>query len=284
MPDPRDSPTVRRRQLAAYLQQLREERGLSVEAVAAEFAWSPGKVRYLESRRAKRPNLTDVQALLRLYEVDDKREIEFVTDLARKSRERTWWNAFGDQISEVYSTYIGLEQGAAAVFDWELGMIPGLCQTEEYARELISTGGKSDLKAIEDRVQVRMRRQEVLTRNDPLQLWAVMDEGALRRRVVSEDVMRGQMRRLIELADLPNVNILVVRFEAGAHGGGTGSFSILRFDEADDPPAVYVETPAGELFIEKGAEVQRFTDASQRLLALADSPGDTLALLADLAG
>lgn len=284
MSDHRGSPTVRRRQLGTFLRQLREEKGLTPAQVAKEFDWSIGKVRYLEGGKSARPDLRDVTDLLKTYEADDERQIDFATKLVREARRRGWWHAYKDQLSETYSTYVGLEAGATAVFNWEIGMIPGQLQTRAYAERIIEAdAAKADRKTIGDRVEVRMKRQSLLTQDDPLQLWAVMDEAALRRKVGGEDVMREQMAHLVEVAQLPHVHIQVIRFDSGAHAGGRGPFAILRFAEPEDTPAVYVDNAAGELFIEDVVEVQRFIDASQRLLAVADSPDATLRLIAKMA-
>ncbi|MCO6007237.1 helix-turn-helix domain-containing protein [Actinoallomurus purpureus] len=280
----RISPTLRRRRLAARLRQLREQAGLKVEEVARVVEWTPSKVVWIEGNRGKRPNPRDVRDLCDAYGVGDEREREYLVQLARDGRQRGWWDPYDAMLSERYATYIGLEAEAAEVLNFEPLMIPGLLQTADYARALFrgpfSEIGKEEAEA---RVEVRLKRQEALHQKPPLRLVAILDEAALHRQVGGPDVMRAQLEHLLEATKLPRVTIQVIPYGAGAHPSMTGGFAVLKFPEPDDPTAVYVDTPAGQLFIEEPGEIDRFQVAFQHLLGSAASPGDTITLLADMA-
>jgi hypothetical protein len=204
---------------------------------------------------------------------------------AKEGRERGWWHPYREMLSETYTTMIGLEIEASTIRTFQLAVIPGILQTPGYANALMRRDpSELSAKEIDDRVEVRMKRQEILTGNDPVRLWAVIDEAALIRSTGGDAVMRGQMRHLVEMAELPKVTLQVIPFSKGTHPGTKGPFTILEFPERDDPDAVYVENVAGELFIEEPEEVDRFRIAFERLTAVADSPEDTIAMMAQRAG
>ncbi|MFD0851040.1 helix-turn-helix domain-containing protein [Actinomadura adrarensis] len=279
----RHSPTLRRRRLSTELRKLRESSGLTQTTVTKRLEWSQGKLARMERGEWLRPDPHDIRLLLDLYEVADERQREQLITWAREGRQRGWWHPYKDMLSEAYSTYIGLESEAAAVLTFQALMIPGLLQTHDYARSIHSEWRtEATAEEIERRVEVRMARQEVLTQSDALRLWVVLDEAALHRQGGGTAVMREQMKRLLEAAELPKVTIQVIPYSAGPHPGATGPFSILKFPDLADPEAVYVENLAGELFIENPDEVQPFQIAFQRLVAVALSPQDTIAMIARL--
>jgi hypothetical protein len=284
MTAPRRSPTLRRRRLSAELRRLRDEAGLTSVQATKALEWSSGRLTKMERGEWVRPNPRDVKDLLDLYQVTDQaRRCELIT-LAREGRERGWWHPYKQMISPGYSTYIGLEAGAAELRAFEPVIVPGLLQTPNYARAVIA-GGPDELSPedVERRVEIRTHRQILLTRDDdPIRLWMVLDEAALRRQVGGPEVMRGQFRHIIELADLARVTVQVLPFSVGAHAGVGGAFTILRFPDPLDPAAVYVDTPAGELFVEAPDEVDPFRVAFQRLQAVALSPVDSLSMIAAL--
>lgn len=271
------SPTLRRRRLSAELLALREGAGLTAAEAARRLDWHPSKITRTERNEWKRPLVRDVQDLLDLYGVTDDAQRERLVTLAREGRQRGWWHPYEAGLSPQYSTYIGLETEATAVDNFELGQVPGLLQTADYAYAVIH-GGQAEITEEETtrRVEVRMARQAVLHREDPLRFSVVIDEAVLRRQVGSRDVMRAQLRQLLELAELPRVTIQVIPFEAGAHPGTLGPFAVLRFADPADLASGYVENPAGELFIEQASEVERFQVAFQRLVAVALPPADTI--------
>ncbi|RAY13855.1 transcriptional regulator [Actinomadura craniellae] len=277
---PRKSPTLRRRRLSAELRRLRDASGLTATDVARKLEWPVSKVTRMERGEWLRPSPHDVGRLLEIYEVAERERDALIT-LAREGRQRGWWHAYREMISERYSTYIGLEAEASSVLSFEPLMIPGLLQTTDYARALI-LGGPYELGAdeAEHRVEIRAERQKILTDKDPARLWVVMDEAAIRRVVGGKDVMRGQLEHLLQMAELPKVTLQMIPFDSGAHPGTGGAFAILSFPHDQDPDAVYVETIAGELFVENEEDVDRFRVAFQRLTAVALSPTDTIALIA----
>ncbi|MFC5744866.1 helix-turn-helix domain-containing protein [Actinomadura rugatobispora] len=282
MTEPRRSPTLRRRRLSAELTALREGRSLTAVQVDKHLGWTPGKLARMERGVWQRPNPRDITDLLDLYEVTDERRRDYLLTLARQGRERGWWHPYREMLSESYTTYIGLEAEAATILNFEALMVPGLMQTEDYARTVVLNGPlEVTQEQVDSRIAVRKERQELLTRaHDPLRLWAILDEAVLRRQVGGPDVMRAQLQHLLDLAELAKVTVQVVPFTRGAHAGFGGPFVIVEFPEPLDPDAVYSENNAGELLLEDPEDVARFKLAFQRLGAAALSPGDSLAMIA----
>jgi transcriptional regulator with XRE-family HTH domain len=281
MPEGREpSPTARRRRLAAELRRLRKQSGMTAEAVAKELRWGKTKPLYLESGRGDRPDPNDIELLCGLYAVSDELRTELV-QLAIDGRMRGWWHPYSKMLSRDYTTYIGLEAEAAEINTFESIVLPGLLQTEEYARAVI-LGGSPGIGAAEldSRVTVRMQRQQILTGSKAAMLSAVVDEGAIRRAVGGAEVMRPQLDHLRELIERPNIELQVMPFRAGAHAAVAGPFTILRFADAADAPATYVESIAGELFIEESGEVEQYEDAFGRLQESALSVPDTISVIA----
>jgi hypothetical protein len=288
MSDGRKSPTLRRRRLSAELRRLREHSGLTAIEVDRRFGWTGGKFAKMARGQWTRPNLRDIADLLDLFEVTDQHERDELLRWTREARERGWWHPYREMISESYTTYIGLEAEAASVLDWELGVMPGLLQTPEYARNLLRIGASElSADAIEQRVKIRLERQKLLTRRtDPLRLVAVLDEGVLHRIIGGRDVLRAQLEYILELASagtLPRLTVQILPFDARevTSAGAQGGFSILEFPEVMDPDAVYVENVAGELLIEDGRDVAAFKIAFQKLGGAALAPADSLDLIAN---
>jgi hypothetical protein len=202
--------------------------------------------------------------------------------LAKEGRERGWWHAYKDMLSDSYTTFVGLEAEASTERTFELAVVPGLLQTPDYARALLRSGpDEISSQQIDQRVEVRLTRQEILTGSAPLRLVAVIDEAALRRPAGNEAVMRAQLQHLLEMTDHPKITTLLIPFKKGRHPGTTGPFTILEFPERLDPDAVYMENVAGELYVEEPVDVDRFHMAFERLMALADSPEDTIKAIAE---
>ncbi|MFI6508094.1 helix-turn-helix domain-containing protein [Streptosporangium sp. NPDC050855] len=267
------SPTVRRRRLAFELRRLRDRAQLTLEEVAERLAWSATKVSRIETCRVG-VTLKDVGCLLDLYEIDASKREELI-DLARDSRKKGWWQAYADLPTE-YATYIGLEAETASMRGFAATLVPGLLQTEDYARAVIRAAlVMSPPGEIERRVEVRMARQALLFRDDPLCFWTVLDEAALRRVIESSSVMRSQLKRVLELMDLPNITVQVLPFAVGAHTATGGAFHILKFPSPADPEVVFVENLGGNLYVESEADVYRYTVAFDHLRAKALSPDDS---------
>ena len=280
--NPEQNPTLRARRLALELLRRREAAGLTREEAARQLEWSTSTIFRIETGRS-RPQPGNVRVLLELYGVSGP-ERDGLIRLAREARQPGWWHSFRDVLPNPYEVFIGLEAGAASIRNFEPVVVPGLLQTEEYARQM-SRGGPRELDRddIERRVQVRMERQRILPREDRPRLWTVIDEAVIRRAVGGSEVMREQLRHLIDSAEQGKTTLQVVPFSAGAHAGTTGPFIILDFPEPTDPAVVYVETLAGDLYLEERADVDRYTLAFDRLLAAALHPDDPVRLVQEAA-
>jgi transcriptional regulator with XRE-family HTH domain len=228
------SPTVRRRRLAAELRGIRESKGKSGDAVAAALKWSPSKIsRYELARTGLKP--LEVERLLDYYEVTGPRR-DMLLELAEDASRKGWWEEFSDSLSADYQQFIGLEHEASSIAIWHVEAVPGLLQTEAYARHVISSYSQVEPTApgmIERLVRVRMRRQEALTRDPELQLSVVLDESVLRRRIGGAPVMYEQLRRLADEADRPSITLQILPLDA-QHTVFSESFVIFRFGPDND--------------------------------------------------
>jgi transcriptional regulator with XRE-family HTH domain len=224
------SPTVRRRRLAAELRGIRESKGKSGDAVAAALRWSPSKIsRYERAKTGLHPR--EVERLLDYYEITGPRR-ELLLALAEDATQKGWWEDYGDSLSPDYQQFIGLEDEASAIAVWDVYVLPGLFQTEAYARHIISTYRQIEPVTpgmIERLVRVRMRRQQIVDRESGLDLSVVIDESVLHRRVGDEHVMYAQLQRLARDADRPNVTLRILPMD-GAHTVFVESFVIFRFE------------------------------------------------------
>jgi len=281
MPSRRSSPSVRLRRLAAQLRELREAAGLTQEDVSERTGKDRSTLYRLESAQ-QRPQKSTLIQLLDLYGAAEPRRSELLT-LLREASQRGWMRPYRSELPDVYSDYIGFEDEARSIANYESLFVPGLLQTEAYARaQLRGTLPYASEAEIESRVAARLERQPVLVKDGALKLWAIMDEAALRRLVGGRDVMRGQARHLLEVRSLPNVTIQVIPYGAGAHPGMDGSFVILEFPDPDDPSIVYVESAAGGLFLEQDAEIRRYMLMFEHLRAAASGLDATVALLEEI--
>jgi hypothetical protein len=254
-----------------------------MENVANHFGWHNAKVSRIETARtAVRP--TDVEALLNLYQVSDELKRLALVTLARDGSRRGWWQTYTDVLTPAYADFISLEADAKVMQTYESGLIPGLFQTAAYARDTIAAINMTDsLDEVNRLVEVRQARQSVLTRPNPLEVWAVIDETALRTHVAgTPQLMRDQLQRLLDLSDLPNVTIQVMAATAGPHPGLSGAFAILRFPESHDQNVVHVENLTNALYIEELPEVERYSAAFQRIAADALSRDASIQLIHEL--
>ncbi|MFJ8662278.1 helix-turn-helix domain-containing protein [Streptomyces sp. NPDC093795] len=283
MPDKRPRPpTVRLRRLAAELRKLRSEAGLTREDVTEQTGINEATLYRIERSRA-RPQKRTLVALLDLYQADEGRRMDLLA-LQSGSNDQGWLRPYHSELPEEYTAYIGFEAEARTVRNYESLFVPGLAQTEPYAAEVVKgVLPMASQKEIAQRVQARMERQRVFAKEHPLQLWAIVDEAALRRVVGGRDVMRGQVRHLLDLVAEPHVTFQVIPFEKGAHAGMTGSFVHMDFPDTDDPELVYLDTPAGDLFLESEAEIRRYKSMFEHLQALALGPNDSADLLVKVA-
>ncbi|WDM12693.1 helix-turn-helix domain-containing protein [Streptomyces lavenduligriseus] len=259
------NPTVRRRRLGQELRRLRELKGMTAEEVAERLLVSQSKISRLENGR-RSISQRDVRDLCGVYDVEDKRIVDSLMEMARDSRQQGWWHTFGDI---PYSVYIGLETDAESLRVYEPQIVTGLLQTRPYAEALVR-GALPETSAdeIEKRVEGRIRRQErITTERNPLRLWVVLDEAALHRVVGSRLVMREQLEHLIELSELPHVTVQVLPFEVGAHPGINGQYAILEFADAADSSVVYLEGVTSDLYLEKAQDVQKYAVMYEHLRA-----------------
>ena len=271
----RNSPTVRRRRLGAELRRLREERKLPAETVVAYMAWSLSKLSRIESGKIS-VTWESVAALLTYYGVTGARH-EALVELAREAKQEGWWQPYSDFLSKDYSTYIGLETAAESLRLYHAQGVPGLLQTTDYARKVIAEGGVLTLTdaEIEHRLDLRLKRQEVLDGEHPLDLWVILDEASLRREIGGRETMCSQLHHLEDAAHRPNVTIQVIPFEAGPHGSMNGTFGIFGFQEGE-PDITFIETFAGTLYLENENEVKAANLTDNHLRATALSAAESL--------
>ncbi|MEV5832536.1 helix-turn-helix transcriptional regulator [Nocardia sp. NPDC052112] len=273
-------PTVLRIALGGQLRDLRVKNGITREAAGDAIRGSHAKISRLELGRTGFKE-RDIRDLLTLYGVSDAEERERFLDLARQANEPGWWHRYSDLLPSWFGTYLGLEQAATKIRTYEAHLVPGLLQTPEYARAVMSLGYED--ADMDRRVQVRIRRQEVLRRVDPPIIWAIIDEAALHRPVGGSRVHREQMEHLIELAQLPNVTVQVLPYSAGEHAAAGSSFSILRFAETELPDIVYLEHLTSALYLDRKQDLALYLSVMDRLSVQAESPGESLEILADYA-
>ncbi|MFC8450950.1 helix-turn-helix domain-containing protein [Kitasatospora sp. NPDC057223] len=275
------NPTVRRRRLGAELRRLRETLGMTAEEVAGRLMVSQSKISRLENGR-RSISQRDVRDLCDVYNVDDERIRAGLMEMAKESRQRGWWHEFNDI---PYSVYIGLEAEASSIRAYESSFVPGLLQTEDYAEAVVQgTQPDTDTTAVRRRVEVRLKRQSRIYGENQLgSLWAVIDEAVLRREVGSRAVMAGQLVQLLDLSARSNINLQVIPFSHGAHPGMTGTFSLMEFPESADSTVVYFEGVTSDLYLEKDADVRRYTGLYDHLRAAALGVVESRSLIANIA-
>lgn len=272
-------PTVLRMLLGAHLRRLREAQGVTREDAGWEIRSSESKISRMELGRVGFKE-RDVADLLTLYGLDDEEERTRLLALARDANNPGWWHRFGDVLPNWFQSYLGLEAAAALIRTYEVQFVPGLLQTKEYARAVVLLGhGRAKSDEIDRRVELRMARQQVLTRTDAPKLWVVVDEAALRRPIGGIDIMRGQVDALLEANTLPNVRLQVIPFNAGGHAAAGGAFTILRFPDQDLPDVVYIEQLTSALYLDKRDDVDLYAEAMERLCVEARPPTETQKVL-----
>ena len=270
---------VLRMLLGTQLRRLREAAGVTPERAGAAIRGSRSKISRMETGRVgfKTRDVTD---LLTLYGVTDERVRSEFLSLARRSGKPDWWATYGDVLPGWFEPYLGLESAATAIRSFDTQFVHSLFQSEDYARAVIRFGHQADSSGeIEDLVALRLKRQDLLARQDSPRIWSVMDESVLRRPVGSPDVMRAQLRRLTEVAGTPHVTIQVMPFARSGHAGESGSFSILRFGERDLPDAVYIEHLTSAIYLEQRQDVEHYLGVMDRLSGRALTPAATARLI-----
>jgi transcriptional regulator with XRE-family HTH domain len=272
-------PTVRRMLVGAQLRRLRTEAGLSREEAGEAIRASEWKIHRLENGQVGFKE-RDIIDLLRLYQVTDPDEVAAFLLLAREANTPGWWQRYGDVLPRWFRTYVDLESAAVLIRTYEGQFIPGLLQTDDYMRAVVQ-GAHLDESSEElgRRVRLRMARQQLLTRELPPRLWAVIDEAALRRPVGGREVMRDQLERLIEATKLPNVTLQILPFEVGAHSAMPSAFSVLRFPDDELPDVVYLEHLTSALYLNKPEEVDQYLHVMESICVRAAPPDRTVELL-----
>nr|WP_232778470.1 helix-turn-helix transcriptional regulator [Carbonactinospora thermoautotrophica] len=272
-------PTVLRILLGAQLRRLREAKGISREDAGYAIRASGSKISRMELGRVSFKS-RDVADLLTLYGVTDEDERAALLSLADQANTPGWWHRYNDVLPSWFEVYVGLEGAASLIRTYEVQFVPGLLQTEDYARAVITLGhADAPVEEIDRRVSLRMTRQRLLTQPGTLRLWAVVDEAVLRRPIGGPEVMRGQIQALIEATKLPNVTLQVLPFSVGGHAAAGGAFSILRFPEPDLPDVVYVEQLTSALYLDKREDVDHYRKVMERVCVEAEPPDRTVEIL-----
>lgn len=273
------SPTVRQRELGKRLRELRNQHNMTVEQVAESLLCSATKVSRLETG-ARRPNPRDVRDLCRLYGVDEPTTAELMS-LAQRAREPGWWTQYEDLGLD---PYIGLEQDATAIICFSVYYVPGLLQTADYARAVIKAiAPKMAPEITEQRVEARMRRQQLLEEEDPPRYHVLLDESVLHRRVAGPAVMAAQLDRVLDAQRRGRATIQVIPFDIGAYAGADGYFVVLEFDEDSGlSPIVFIEGLSSSKYLERDADVDRYRETIEYLCNLALSPNDSAQRIAEI--
>ncbi|WP_328683040.1 helix-turn-helix domain-containing protein [Streptomyces sp. NBC_00343] len=270
------SPTARRRRLSIELKKLRETNAFTCAQVGQALDWSGSKVNRMETGSG-RVQPSDIDALCRFYDTTDELR-EFLKSLAREAKIRGWWQVHGAGVPEWFNIYIGLEQDASTFRQYQCEVIPGLMQTEAYTCELHRTGAHMSAEDIDRAVRVRMERQAMLSRADAPDAWFVVNEGSLRNVIGSRALMREQLERVLESAELPSVTLQILPFDSGTYPA-TGTFTMLGFPAPEDPDLVYRDGITDAVYLEGEHHVREYTKAFDGLRAAALSPQRSVQLI-----
>jgi hypothetical protein len=274
-------PTVARMILGIQLHRMREAAGISPDQAGYEIRASRSKISRMENGQVRFKE-RDVTDLLTLYGVTDARTRNGLVELAKQANTPGWWSKYGDVMADWFELYLGLETAASVIRTFELQFVHGLFQTEDYARAVTLLGHTAaPADEIDRRVNMRLKRQDLLNSPKP-QVWSVLDEGALRRPVGGPAVMRAQLKRLIEVAELRQVTIQVVPFARGGHAAAGGSFTVLRFGEPDVPDVVYIEQLTSALYLDKREDVDHYMEVMNHLSTEALTPVQSMRFLAEI--
>jgi hypothetical protein len=275
-------PTVARMMLGSHLRRFREAADVTSERAAYVIRASRSKISRMENGRVgfKERDVTD---LLVLYGVSNEKTRAAMVSLARQSNDSGWWSKYDDVTADWFEDYLGLEAAASVIRTFELQFVHGLFQTEAYARAVTLLGySAAPPDEIDRRVSLRLKRQDLLTSPAPPQVWSVIDEGALQRPVGGRAVMRAQIERLIEIAELRHVTLQVVPFSRGGHAAAGGSFTILRFSESNVPDVVYVEQLTSALYLDRREDIDHYMEVMNQLSIQALPPWATTHFLAKI--
>jgi Domain of unknown function (DUF5753)/Helix-turn-helix domain len=275
-------PTVPRLILGLQLQRLREAADVTPDAAAYEIRGSRSKISRMENGRV-RIKERDVTDLLTLYGVTDAKVRADMMTLVHQASSAGWWSKYGDVMADWFESYLGLEMAASIIRTFELQFVHGLFQTEDYARAVTRLGyASAPANEIDRRVSVRLKRQDLLNGPRPPRVWSVMDEAALRRPVGGRHVMRAQLSHLADVTAMPQVTVQIMPFSHGGHAAAGGSFTILRFAEADVPDVVYIEQLTSALYLDKREDVDHYLEVMNVLSTEALTPAESADFLAEI--
>jgi transcriptional regulator with XRE-family HTH domain len=277
-------PTVRRRRLGSELRRLREAHSLKLEEAADKLGLAASTLSRIETGKA--PTRTAyLTTMFDMYGVADPDQRQVLLEMAREGHRKGWWAVYDDVLPTGFDVYVGLEAEAAGLRVFEDQVVHGLLQTEEYARTVMTAvRRRQQPRAIDRAVELRMERQKVLTRPDPLRLWCILSEPVISRLIGGPQVMRAQLAHLLEVSQWPNVTLQVLPLASGVHPALNGPFCILEFPERSDADVVYTEGVAGHAYLERDSEVRMCAEVFDLLRAAAASPADTVELISKIAG
>jgi hypothetical protein len=271
-------PTVQRLVLGGHLRRLREEAAMTTEQAALSIRGSHSKISRMEHGRVGFKE-RDIVDLLTVYGIGPGEEREALLRLAREASTPGWWHGYSDILPHWVEPYFGLEAAASSIREYELQFVPGLLQIEPYARAVIRLGNAPAEDEVLRRAEARMSRQEILRRESPPRVWAVLDEGALRRVIGGRDVMRAQVRHLIEMCDHPAVTLQILPFAAGPHRAMGGPFTILRYTEPDLRDVVFIEQLTSAIYLDKPTEVDAYLEVIEEVCLQAEASAKTPGIL-----
>ena len=273
-------PTALRIVVGGQLRKLRLAAEVSPEQAGDRIRGSHAKISRLELGRTGFKE-RDVRDLLHLYGVSDPAEIEPFIELVRRANEPGWWHRYGDLMPAWFETYLGLEHAARSIRTFEAQLVPGLLQTEAYARAVVALGHENIEAA--RRVELRRRRQELLDRDTGPTLWAVLDESVLHRPIGGVSVMRAQLEHLLRMSENPRVTIQVLLYSAGGHAAMSGSFTMLRFAEDELPDVVYAEQLTSSLYLDRQHDLENYRRVMDRVSVQAETPDRSREILREAA-
>jgi transcriptional regulator with XRE-family HTH domain len=273
------SPTLRRRELGALLRKLRTDKGLSAEEVTARLLFSPTKLSRIETGHSG-ASARDIRDLSDYYGVTDPGERERLMTLAREGKQRAWWQDY----DLPYATYAGLENEATSIRAYDSAIVPGLLQTEDYARSMYQSAvPRLDGAVIEQRVEARLKRQNLLAQDDLPHLHYILDEAVLQRHVGSSTTMRTQLERITKIGSSPNVTVQVIPWRTGAHAAMGSNFTIMTFQQALVDDIVYVEGLIGNVYLERPEDIARYTEVFSYLSSFALDLDNSLEFIRNVA-
>lgn len=280
MRDPH-SPTLRLRRLATELKQSRESTKLTVTQAGQALGWTASKISKIETTETRRVVAADLDRLMDLYKITDPDKRKALHALARDAKERGWWSKY----REVFGAQAlpDFEAEASVIRSFEGLVVPGLLQTPEYAEALFQGGRYTGPEDIERRIDARIARRDILSKFNPVRLRVVMDEAALRRMIGGPEIMAAQMRHLLYMAKLPNIDIQLLPFSAGSHAALAAPFSILDFPENLNPSIVHVDTITDSVFFEQSGDVERYSTTFGDIQGSAISTSQSAKFITDLA-